>query len=118
MTRIKRGFVARKRRKKILNMSKGFVGSHSRLFTSANQQVMKSKRYSYFDRRKKKSYFRSLWIKRINAASKKENFPYNQVINKMKKEKIILNRKVICEIILKDITTFKKIINYLEKPFN
>jgi large subunit ribosomal protein L20 len=118
MTRIKRGFVAKKRRKKILNMSKSFVGSHSRLFTAANQQVMKSKRYSYFDRRKKKSYFRSLWIKRINAGSKKEKFPYSQIINKMKRKKIILNRKIISEIILKDFTTFKKIINYLEKPLH
>lgn len=65
MTRIKRGFVARKRRKKILNLAKGFIGSHSKLFTVANQQVMKSKRYSYFDRRKKKVFFRSLWIKRM-----------------------------------------------------
>lgn len=65
MTRIKRGFVARKRRKKIISLAKGFVGSHSRIFIAANQQVMKSGRYSYFDRRKKKGYFRSLWINRM-----------------------------------------------------
>lgn len=70
MTRIKRGFVARKRRKKIINLANGFVGSHSRLFIAANQQVMKSGRYSYFDRRKKKGNFRSLWINRMYVSSK------------------------------------------------
>ena len=67
MTRIKRGFVARKRRKKLFSLTKGFVGSHSKLFATSNQQNMKALRYSYFDRRKKKNDFKKIWIQRINC---------------------------------------------------
>nr|YP_010700213.1 ribosomal protein L20 [Euglena deses]WCH63357.1 ribosomal protein L20 [Euglena deses] len=110
MTRIKRGFVAKKRRKKILKLNKSFRGSHSRLFTTANQQNMKSLRYSYFDRRKKKRNFKSLWIKRINSTTKKFGINYSQIINKLKIKKIILNKKIISEILLKDEKIFQKLL--------
>jgi large subunit ribosomal protein L20 len=64
MTRVKRGNVARKRRKKILKLAKGFRGSHSTLFRTANQQVMKALRSAYRDRKKRKRDFRRLWIAR------------------------------------------------------
>ena len=70
MVRVKRGNVARKRRKKILQLAKGYRGAHSRLFRIANQQVMKALRYSYIGRKQKKRFFRKLWITRINAASR------------------------------------------------
>ena len=69
MVRIKRGNVARKRRKKILQLAKGYRGAHSRLFRVANQQVMKALRYSYVGRKQKKRMFRRIWITRINATS-------------------------------------------------
>jgi len=68
MTRVKRGNVAIKRRKKILRLAKGYRGSHSKLFRIANQQVMKALKYAYRGRKLKKRNFRSLWIVRINAA--------------------------------------------------
>ena len=111
MTRIKRGNVARKRRNKIINFNKGFRGSHHKLFTVANQQNMKALKYSYADRKEKKSYFRSLWIKRINNASKKYNSMYSKVINDLKKRKILLNKKIFSAISLYDPKTFKKLIN-------
>ena len=70
MVRVKRGNVARKRRKKILQLAKGYRGAHSRLFRIANQQVMKALRYSYIGRKQKKRFFRKLWITRINVASR------------------------------------------------
>ena len=73
MVRIKRGNVARKRRKKVLALAKGFRGAHSRLFRVANQQVMKALKYSYVGRKQKKRNFRSLWITRINAATRRTN---------------------------------------------
>ena len=85
MTRVKRGNVARKRRKKILKLAKGFRGSHSTLFRTANQQVMKALRNSYRDRRKRKRDFRRLWITRINAAVRQHGMSYSQFIGKMKK---------------------------------
>lgn len=109
MTRIKRGFVAKKRRKKILKLAKGFVGSHSKLFTAANQQTMKALRYSYFDRRKKKNDFRRLWIQRINAAARMDGIKYNNLINRLKLSKVILNKKMLSKIATSDILTFKKL---------
>ena len=69
MSRVKRGSVARKRRKKVLKLAKGYYGSKSKLFRVANQQVMKSLYYAYRDRRQRKRDFRKLWITRINAVS-------------------------------------------------
>ncbi|MGB7487172.1 MAG: 50S ribosomal protein L20, partial [Phormidesmis sp.] len=70
MARVKRGNVARKRRKKVLKLAKGFRGSHSKLFRIAKQQVLKALRNAYRDRRRKKRDFRRLWIARINAAAR------------------------------------------------
>ena len=81
MVRVKRGNVARKRRKKILQLAKGYRGAHSRLFRVANQQVMKALRYSYVGRKQKKRMFRRIWISRINAASRINGLSYSRVIN-------------------------------------
>ena len=75
MVRVKRGNVARKRRKKILQLAKGYRGAHSRLFRVANQQVMKALRYSYVGRKQKKRIFRKLWISRINASARQKGKP-------------------------------------------
>lgn len=109
MTRVKRGFVARKRRKKILKLAKGFIGSHSKLFTAANQQTMKALKYAYSDRRKKKNEFRKLWIQRINSAARLNGIKYNKLINKLKMSKIIINKKMLAKIAVCDIKTFGKI---------
>jgi large subunit ribosomal protein L20 len=97
MTRVKRGSVATRRRKKILKLTKGFVGSHSKLFRVANQQSMKAHKYAYNDRRKKKGEFRKLWNVRINSIARSNGKNYSYEINKMKQLKIILNRKMIAE---------------------
>jgi large subunit ribosomal protein L20 len=110
MTRVKRGNVARKRRKKILKLAKGFRGSHSTLFRTANQQVMKALRNAYRDRRKKKRDFRGLWIARINAAARSQGMNYSQLIDKLKKANIQLNRKMLSQIAVKDPETFLRIV--------
>lgn len=111
MVRIKRGNVARKSRKKILQLAKGFRGSHSRLFRVANQQVMKALRYSYVGRKQKKRNFRRLWIARINAASRINGLSYSQLIHKFKKSNIELNRKMLSQIAILDSLTFNTLVN-------
>ena len=111
MVRIKRGNVARKRRKKILQLAKGYRGAHSRLFRVANQQVMKALRYSYIGRKQKKRIFRRIWISRINAASRLNGISYSQLINKFKKSNIDLNRKMLSQIAILDASTFKSLID-------
>ena len=110
MTRVKRGNVARKRRKKILKLAKGFRGSHSKLFRTANQQVMKALRNAYRDRRKKKRDFRRLWITRINAAARIHGVSYSQLINKLDKANIALNRKMLAQLAIQDADAFQKIV--------
>jgi len=110
MVRIKRGNVARKRRKKILQMAKGYRGAHSRLFRVANQQVMKALRYSYVGRKQKKRVFRRLWITRINTMSRMNGIPYSRLIHNFKKSNIDLNRKMLSQIAILDAPAFGKLI--------
>lgn len=111
MVRVKRGNVARKRRKKILSLASGYRGAHSALFRVANQQVMKALRYSYVGRKQKKRIFRRIWISRINAASRLNGITYSQLINKLKKSNIDINRKILSQIAVLDAATFKSLIN-------
>lgn len=115
MTRVKRGNVARKRRKKILKLAKGFRGSHSKLFRTANQQVMKALRNAYRDRRKKKRDFRRLWITRINAAARMHGISYSQLINKLEKANISLNRKILAQLAIQDVKAFEKVVELAVK---
>ena len=114
MVRVKRGNVAAKRRKKYLNLAKGYIGSHSRLFRIANQQVMKALRYSYIGRKQKKRTFRKLWITRINSISRLNNLKYNIVINKFKTASIVLNRKMLSQIAILDTPAFNKLLSLVQ----
>lgn len=110
MPRVKRGNVARKRRKKILKLAKGFRGSHSKLFRTANQQVMKALRNAYRDRRKKKRDFRRLWIVRVNAAARMNGLSYSKLTNQLKKANIDINRKMLAELAVVDPQAFAKVV--------
>ncbi len=110
MTRVKRGNVARKRRNKILKLAKGYRGSHSKLFRIANQQVMKALRNAYRDRRKKKRDFRRLWITRVNAAARIHGISYSQLIYKLDKAEINLNRKMLALLAVQDMDAFEKVV--------
>ncbi len=111
MVRVKRGNVARKRRKKVLTLASGYRGAHSVLFRVANQQVMKALRYSYIGRKQKKRIFRKIWINRINAASRLNAISYSKLMNKFKKSNIDLNRKMLSQIAVLDASTFKLLID-------
>ena len=113
MVRVKRGNVARKRRKKILSLASGYKGAHSVLFRVANQQVIKALSYSYIGRKQKKRIFRRIWISRINATSRLNGISYSQLINKFKKSNIDLNRKMLSQLAILDSSTFKSLIDNL-----
>jgi large subunit ribosomal protein L20 len=113
MVRVKRGNVARARRKKILKFAKGFKGAHSRLFRTANQQVMKALVYSYVGRKRKKRDFRKLWLCRVNAAARLEGLTYSKLKSRLKQNSIDLNVKMLAQIALLDRQTFSSIISQL-----
>ncbi|UBF25337.1 50S ribosomal protein L20 [Kovacikia minuta CCNUW1] len=115
MARVKRGNVARKRRNKILKLAKGFRGSHSRLFRTANQQVMKALRNAYRDRRKRKRDFRRLWITRINAATRQHGISYSQFMGGLKKANIQINRKMLAQMAILDPAGFEKVLSLVSQ---
>ena len=110
MSRVKRGNVARKRRKKILKLAKGFRGSHSKLFRTANQQVMKALSNPYRDRRKRKRDFRRLWITRINAAARMNGLSYSKLTHQLKQAEVGLNRKMLAQLAMVDPEAFTKVV--------
>ena len=111
MPRVKRGNKARKRRKKVLKLAKGFFGSRSKLFRPANQAVMKSLQYAYRDRRNKKRNFRRLWITRINAASRQEGLSYSRFINGLKQADIKKKKKMLADLAVNDKDAFKDLVD-------
>ena len=111
MVRVKRGNVARNRRKKILKFAKGFKGAHSRLFRTANGQVMKALVYSYVGRKQRKRDFKKLWICRVNAAAHNEGLTYSKLKYSLRKESIGLNLKMLAQLAVLDKSTFSTIVN-------
>nr|WQA10890.1 ribosomal protein L20 [Streptosarcina sp. YL-2023a] len=111
MTRVKRGNVARKRRKKVLKLTQGFRGSSSNLFRTANQQKMKALRYSYRDRNQRKREFRSVWITRMNAAVRHYGVSYSEFLHGLKKSQIFLNRKMLAQLAIRDQDAFAQLVD-------
>jgi len=109
MARVKGGTVARKRRKKILKLARGYFGSKHRLYKTANEQVMRSFQYAYRDRRQRKRDFRKLWITRINAAARLNGLSYSKFMHGLKLAGIDMNRKMLAQIAITDEKAFTQI---------
>ena len=109
MARVKGGTVARKRRKKILKLARGYFGSKHRLYKTANEQVMRSYQYAYRDRRQRKRDFRKLWITRINAAARMNGLSYSKFMHGLKLAGIDMNRKMLAQIAITDEKAFTQI---------
>ena len=108
--RVKRGRATRKRHKKVLSYTKGFVGSKSKLFRSANQALMKAWRYAYKHRRQKKRDFRRLWQIKIGAAAKDLGISYSRLIHNLKQKNIEIDRKILAGLAEKRPEIFKEIV--------
>ncbi|HEY8208171.1 MAG TPA: 50S ribosomal protein L20 [Myxococcaceae bacterium] len=100
--RVKKGVKARRRRNRILKLSKGYRGRRKNCYKRANQAVERALDYASRDRARKKRDFRSLWIVRINAAARAAGLSYSRLIAGLSKAKISLDRKVLAEIAVAD----------------
>jgi large subunit ribosomal protein L20 len=107
--RVKRSVHGRKRRAKVLEQAKGYVGRKHSTYRAAKEQVEHSLKYAYRDRKAKKRNFRRLWIIRINAAARAEGLSYNQFVAGCRKAGIELDRKVLAELAVNDPAAFSKI---------
>jgi len=111
MPRSTNSVASRRRRKKILKQSRGYFGARSNVYTVAKNAVEKALTYAYVGRKLKKRQFRSLWITRINAASRQEGMSYSQFMSGLKKNDIQLNRKVLADLALNHPTAFKALVD-------
>ncbi|GAP18440.1 50S ribosomal protein L20 [Levilinea saccharolytica] len=110
MARVKGGPSGYRRHKKILKMNQGYFGSRHRLFRRANEAMLKSLWYAYRDRRVRKRDLRKLWIARINAAARLNGTTYSRLINGLKSANIMLNRKVLADIAVRDPQAFTAVV--------
>ena len=106
MPRVKRGVTARARHKKILKQAKGYYHACRKVFRVAKQAVTKALQYAYIGRKQKKRHFRTLWIARINAASRANGLSYSRFMNGLLKAGITLDRKVLADIAVHDAAGF------------
>ncbi|MCQ3035773.1 MAG: 50S ribosomal protein L20 [Bacilli bacterium] len=113
--RVKNSVATRARRKRILKRAKGYFGSKHLLFKTAKEQVLRSLRYSYIDRRKLKSDMRKLWIKRINAACRNYDISYSMFINGLNKAGVKVNRKMLSELAINDQKAFADLVEIAKK---
>jgi large subunit ribosomal protein L20 len=111
MAHVKRGVPGRARHKKILGMAKGYRGRANSSFRIALEKVEKGLRYAYRDRRNKKRNFRALWIQRINAGAREQGLTYSQFMNGLKHAGILLDRKVLADLAMREPEAFKAIVS-------
>tara|TARA_B100001057_G_scaffold436227_1_gene467128 strand:- start:6826 stop:7170 length:345 start_codon:yes stop_codon:yes gene_type:complete len=110
MPRSRNNVASKAKKKKIYKLAKGYFGRRKNVWTVAKNAVEKALQYSYIHRKTKKREIRSLWIQRINAAVRLSDMSYSVFMDKLKKAKIDLNRKVLADIAMNDPESFKQIV--------
>tara|TARA_B100000579_G_C22847170_1_gene865092 strand:- start:3434 stop:3781 length:348 start_codon:yes stop_codon:yes gene_type:complete len=111
MPRSTKSVTAKNKHKKVLSATKGHYGARSRLYKTAKQSNIKALQYAFRDRKNRKREIRSLWISRINAAARELNVSYSYFQNSLTNKNILLNRKILSDIAIKDKKVFKEILN-------
>jgi len=112
MPRSKNKVASHRRRKKTLELAKGYWGGRSKVYTVAKHHVEKALQHAYRDRRKKKREFRSLWIVRINAAARDCGTTYSRLIASLAKKEVTINRKVLADLAANSPETFKEVVHF------
>ena len=110
MPRTTKSVTAKSKHKKVLKATKGHYGARSRLYKTAKQSNIKSLQYAFRDRKNKKRTIRSLWISRINSASREQGISYSKLLNGLTKNNIVINRKILSDLAISDSATFEQIL--------
>ena len=114
MAHVKRGMVSRRKHKKILKLTKGYLALKSRAVRVAKQAALHAGQYAYHGRKLRKRDFRSLWITRISEAAKKEGLSYSMFMHNLKKANVELDRKILADLVVTDPTTFKLVVDKIK----
>lgn len=115
MPRVKGGYTTRRRRKAVLKLAKGYVGSKHTIYRTANEAVMRAMQYAYRDRKQKKRDFRKLWIQRINAAAKENGLKYSLFICGLSRAGVEVNRKMLADLAVNDPKVFTEFVEIAKK---
>jgi len=115
MARVKRGVTTHARHRKIIKAAKGYYGRRKNTFRIANQAVEKAGQYAYRDRKVRKRNFRSLWIQRINAATRQHGLTYGRFINGLDLAGIKVDRKNLADIAVREPEAFKALVDQASK---
>lgn len=107
--RVKKAVKSRQRRKKILDLARGYRGGRSTLLRSASETVDRALKFAYRDRRRKKRDFRTLWIMRINAAARENGLSYSRFMGGLKKANVTVDRKVLAGLAMADPAAFARL---------
>ena len=110
MARVKRGTVARRKHRTIIERAKGYRFSRKLLFKPANEAVLHSLAYAFRDRRQRKRDFRKLWIVRINAAARQGGLPYNRFMHGLRQAGVEIDRKVLADLAVRDSGSFARLV--------
>ena len=110
MPRVKRGVTSHQRHKKILALTRGHRGTKSRLIKRATESMLHSLSYAYAHRRERKGDMRRLWISRVSAASRAQGLTYSQFMNGLKKAGIIINRKILADMAVREPEAFADLV--------
>jgi large subunit ribosomal protein L20 len=118
MARVKRGVTTHARHRKVIKAAKGYYGRRKNTFRVAIQAVEKAGQYAYRDRRVRKRNFRSLWIQRINAASRELGMTYGNFMHGLKLAGIEVDRKVLADIAVREPEAFKALVDAATEASN
>jgi large subunit ribosomal protein L20 len=111
MARVKRGIVSKRKHNKLKALTKGYRGTKSKLTKMQHEASLHAGAYAFHGRKLKKRNIRSLWVVRISEAAKKHEISYSVLMNKFKKEKIELDRKILADLVTNDPETFTKLVS-------
>lgn len=111
MPRSVNNVASRAKRKRIMKLAKGFFGRKKNVWTVAKNAIEKGLVYAYRDRKQKKREFRAVWIQRINAGARAHGLSYSELMGKLKKAGIDLNRKVLADLAMNHPEAFTAVVN-------
>jgi large subunit ribosomal protein L20 len=114
MPRSVNNVASRAKRKRIMKLAKGFFGRKKNVWTVAKNAVEKGLVYAYRDRKQKKREFRGIWIQRINAGARQHGLSYSELMGKLKKAGIDLNRKVLADLAMNHPSAFEAVVNKIK----
>lgn len=115
MSRIKRGTITKKRHKRVLKKAKGFWGLRSKVFTRAQETLLRAMEFAFIGRKLKKRDFRALFISRISAACKQNGISYSRFISALEKINVKINRKMLSQLAIFEPKAFTKLVDLAKK---